>query len=260
MTILDEIFAFKREEIAHLEATVSLDDLKAQAEDMGPARGFVEALKQSRHKPALIAEVKKASPVKGVIRPNFDPVDVARSYEAVGVDCLSVLTDEKYFQGSPDFLRRVKDAVPMPVLRKDFTADPYHVWQAKAMGADALLLIVAMLDPGALEEMHGLAKEIGLDVLVEVHTAEEAETALSIGADLIGVNNRDLKTFEISLEHSRDVIPMLNGRAVAVSESALHSKENVEQVSSWGADAVLIGTAFCKADDPGQKAKEIMGW
>jgi indole-3-glycerol phosphate synthase len=217
-------------------------------------------LAESPHPVALIAEIKKASPSRGVIRPDLDPVALAKEYEAAGADCLSVLTDEPYFQGSAENLVRSREVVGVPVLRKDFTTDAYHVWEARAMGADAVLLIVNGLELAELRDLRCLAEELGMDALVEAHTLEEAETALESGATLLGINNRDLENFETDLAASCGVIPKVSGRALVVSESAIDGPEAVERVRAAGARAVLIGTEFCRSKDPGRRVLEVMGW
>lgn len=259
MTILDEIFAAKREEVAS-RGEGYWNDAKARALDASPARGFARALRESRHAVSLIAEVKKGSPVKGTIREDFDPVAIARDYEAAGADCLSVLTDSAYFQGSEANLVRCREAVGLPVLRKDFTTSALHVYEARAMGADAVLLIVNGLTDSELRDYRELAEGLGMDALVEAHTLEEAERALGTGASLVGLNNRDLRTFETTLDVSVGVLPRLAGRATLVSESALHSFEDVRRVAAAGARSVLIGTAFCSRPDVGAAVREVMGW
>lgn len=260
MNILDKIFARKREQLAELQAAVSLADIKAMALDAEPGRGFRKALESSPRKVSLIAEVKKASPVKGVIREDFDPEFIARSYEEAGVQCLSVLTDIEFFQGSPEFLKQCRAVTKLPVLRKDFTTAEYHVYEGRAMGADAMLLIVNGLDKSELSNLRLLIESLRMDALVEVHTLAEAETAIETGATFIGVNNRDLETFEVNLETARTVIPWLAEKATVVSESALKTNADIEIVHRAGARSVLIGTTFCREDDPGAKVKEVMGW
>lgn len=260
MNILDKIFARKREQLPELMAAVSLADVRARATEAGPTRGFRKALESADRRVSLIAEVKKASPVKGVIREDFDPVFIARSYEAAGVQCLSVLTDVEFFQGSPDFLVQCRSATNLPVLRKDFTTSEYHVYEGRAMGADAMLLIVNGLDKSELRDLRLLIESLGMDALVEVHTLSEAEIALESGATFVGVNNRDLETFEVSLDTACTVIPRLADKATVVSESALKTLADIELVHRAGARSVLIGTTFCREDDPGAKVKEVMGW
>jgi indole-3-glycerol phosphate synthase len=208
----------------------------------------------------LIAEVKKASPSKGLIRADFDPSAIAHIYRGAGADCLSVLTDERYFQGSLENLAIAREASGLPCLRKDFILDPYQVYEARAWGADCILLIVAGLESGQLRDLSQLAKSLGMDVLVEVHSEPEAEIALSLGADLIGVNNRNLADMTTSLQTSLDLLPILSEHALTVSESALSSRAEVDLVRIAGARAVLIGTTFCAASDIGSKVREVMDW
>ncbi|MCG9894710.1 MAG: indole-3-glycerol phosphate synthase TrpC [Fimbriimonadaceae bacterium] len=260
MTVLDRIFAQKREELPLLEAAAPIAELKAVCAGIEPPRGFRRRLAESPHRPSLIAECKKHSPVKGPIAgQDYDPVALARAYEAAGAECLSVLTDAPHFQGSADHLRACRAAVGLPVIRKDFTAGLYHVWEARAMGADCILLIAAMLEDGLMRDAQGLAIELGMDVLMEVHTEEEAERALALGSNFIGVNNRDLATFEVNLEASERIIPNLPAEVHSVSESALHSAEDVDRVRRAGARSVLIGTAFSGSPDPARRIREVMG-
>ncbi len=228
--------------------------------ESGRERGRVRNCKSPSNL-ALIAEIKKASPSKGLIRPDFDPVGVAQAYERAGAHALSVLTDEGYFQGSPENLRLAKQHTSLPCLRKDFVNDPYQVYQARAWGADAVLLIVAALSPTQIEELHGLIQSLGMDVLVEVHTEEECEVALRIKCPLIGVNNRNLSNFETTLTISEQLLPAIHASgAVAVSESALETRSDLDRVQAAGANAVLIGTTFCAAPNIESKVREVMGW
>ena len=259
MSVLDRIFARKAEEVAIAKSRVPLADLKKMAADSEPPRGFKKALQEAPGL-ALIAEVKKASPSKGVIRADFDAVEIAKTYEGAGAQCLSVLTDEHYFQGSAENLQRARAAVSLPCLRKDFLNDPYQVYEARAWGADALLLIVASLEVGQLRDLQALAKELGMDALVEVHTEEESERALGAKAQMIGVNNRNLSDFTTSLSTSERLIPMIAPHALAVSESALETRADLDRVEAAGAKAALIGTTFCAAPDIESKVKEVMGW
>ncbi len=210
-------------------------------------------------KPALIAEVKKGSPSQGEIRADFDPVAIAQSYERAGAACLSVLTDVQYFQGSPTYLREVRAAVGLPLLRKDFVFDPYQLDEARAWGADCVLLIVAGLERGLLTDLYHEAKHRLLDVLVEVHDEAETEFAVEMGADMIGINNRDLGTFETDLSTTLRLIRLIPEGVLKVSESALSTSEDVRKVHEMGADAVLIGTAFCASEDIEGKVREVMG-
>ena len=260
MSVLEEIFARKADEVVAAKLQVDFADIVAMSSDVEPPRGF----KNSLTKPvglALIAEVKKASPSKGVIRPDFNPVEVATSYERAGAHALSVLTDEHFFQGSPENLKLAKQHTKLPCLRKDFVNDPNQVYQARAWGADAVLLIVAALSFAEISDLQGLIHELGMDALVEVHTKQEAETALELKCPLIGVNNRDLATLDTALSTSQSLLPLLaDSGAVVVSESALRSRSDLDSVQAAGAKAVLIGTTFCAARDIEAKVREVMGW
>jgi indole-3-glycerol phosphate synthase len=258
MTVLDRIFARKAEEVAGAKLRVSQESLRAEAEARRDVRGFRAAL-AAYEGLALIAEVKKASPSKGVIRENFDPASIAAEYEQAGAQCLSVLTDEQFFQGSAENLRLARSACALPVLRKDFINDPYQVFEARAWGADAILLITTALDQHQITDLHALATQLGMDVLVEVHTESEAEMALGLGCDLIGVNNRNLADFSTDLGISEQLIPRIASNAMAVSESALETRRDLDRVAAVGAKAVLIGTSFCAAANIGAKVHEVMG-
>lgn len=260
MSVLDRIFAEKREEVAAKRALVSLEELQAKAVEVPVGeRGFRQALIDAEGI-ALIAEVKKASPSQGLIRPDFDPAQIADAYARAGASALSVLTDGPNFQGDASYIRLAKDASGLPALRKDFIYDPYQVWEARLWGADAILLIVASLSDGQIEDLHGLAQGIGLDVLVEVHDEAEAERALRLQCPLIGVNNRDLRTFKTKLETSERILPMLAPNAVAVSESAIETHADILRMQAAGAKAVLIGTTFCASPEIEPKVREVMGW
>jgi indole-3-glycerol phosphate synthase len=259
MNVLQRIFAAKVDEVADARARIPLAELISRGRDLEPARPFARALAESPHPLALVAEVKKASPVKGVIRDAFDPEAIARGYERAGADCLSVLTDVAYFQGSPEHLIACRAATALPVLRKDFLIDDYQVWEARAWGADAVLLIVSGLDDGRLRGLRELAEELGMDALVETHTEHEMERAIASGARLVGINNRDLATFETRLDITERLAP-LAGDALLVSESALDSPEATERVRAAGARAALIGTAFCREPDVEAAVRRIMGW
>lgn len=261
MTILDKIFARKLEQLDDLRIQVPLVELKQHSKDMAPCRGFAAKLRESSHPVSLIAEVKKASPVKGMIREDFDPVAIASSYERAGADCLSVLTDVEFFQGSPQFLIDCRAATQLPVIRKDFTADEYHVYEARAMGADCILLIAAMLTQSQVQDYRELAESLGMDVLVEVHSIEEAELSFETGARFIGVNNRDLRTFELNIEATEEIVPWLNSKGVqTVSESALRSNADIQRIQKAGARSALIGTAFCESEPIEDRVREVMGW
>lgn len=262
MSILDRIFETKREEVAAAKLRTPVSQLEDQAEGQ-PLLPFAQTLRTSSHPIALIAEVKKASPSKGLIRPDFDPLQIARTYQEAGADCLSVLTDEQYFQGSPENLRLIKKALRIPCLRKDFIYDPYQVFEARAWGADAVLLIAASLEKAQIADLRSQTEALGMDAFLEVHDEHECETAMELGFRFVGVNNRNLKDFKTDLAASERLIPMLkNGlpEAVLVSESALETKDEIDRVQAAGARAVLIGTTFCAAPDIGVKVREVMGW
>ena len=264
--ILDQILADKRIEVADRKSRIPVDDLKRIAADAPPARDFASALRSGqpeirnpRSEIRLISEVKKASPSKGLIRPDFDPVWIARTYEAAGASAISVLTDEKYFQGKLEYLSAVHDAVSIPCLRKDFVVDAYQVYEARAAHADAILLIVAALTPGKLSEFMALSKELGMASLVETHTAEELDIALSTDARVIGINNRNLQTFETKLETTVSLANDVPGDRVLVSESGIFTRADVESLLSAGVDAILVGESLMRVPDPGTKVRELLG-
>lgn len=257
--ILQRILTRKREEVTERSARVSLDDLMSRCTDLPPTRGFAAAMESriDRGDPAVIAEIKKASPSQGLIRPDFDPARIAKSYESGGATCLSVLTDADFFQGSADYLKLARDACQLPVLRKDFIIDAYQVYEARLMGADCILLIVAALEDGPLLDLTMLAAELDMDVLVEVHDSEELERALALPAPLIGINNRNLRTFTTSLDTSatlRDVVPY---DRTLVTESGIREPSDVERMREAGIDAFLVGEAFMRVDDPGTELKRL---
>jgi indole-3-glycerol phosphate synthase len=260
MSVLSEILATKRTEVAFLKERTSLQALQAQLADAPPTRDFRGAL-ASAPDTALIAEVKKASPSKGVIREDFDAVEIARTYAANGATCLSVLTDEKYFQGKLDYLRKIREVVPTPLLRKDFIVDPWQILQSRAAGADAILLIVAALCPQDLRNLIKTAAEYDLAALVEVHDAEEMQEALDAGADLIGINNRNLHTFRTTLSVTLDLLPTLlpDPNRLLVSESGIVTRQDVETLGAAGVHAVLIGESLMREADIGAKVREILG-
>lgn len=260
MNVLDRIFARKREDLPGRIAMRPLADVVAAAKDAPPSVSFAQTLIDSAHSPALIAEVKRASPVKGTIREDFDPIAIARAYRDADADCLSVLTDAEFFGGAPEYLTECRRESGLPTLRKDFTISEYDVYEARAIGADAILLIANGLDDHELLGFRLLAESLAMDAIVEVHTAEEADRALNSGASLVGVNNRDLATFETNIEASEKMIPGLPSGVIAISESALHTRYDVARVAKAGARAVLIGTAFCQQPDVGSAVKDVMGW
>lgn len=257
--ILDRILARKVEEIAARHVAVPLDDLVARAGDLPDTRGFAAAMeaKIAGGLPAVIAEVKKASPSKGVIRADFHPADIARSYEAGGAACLSVLTDADFFQGSEAYLQQARAACSLPVLRKDFIIDPYQVYEARVIGADCILLIVAALDDERLMDLSLLAAELDLDVLAEVHDEDELLRALALPVPLVGVNNRNLRTFETSLETSLRLRPLVEPGRIFVTESGIHAREDVARLRAADIDAFLVGEAFMRAPDPGSALRDL---
>ena len=205
----------------------------------------------------MIAEIKKASPSKGVIRPDFDPAEIARSYQRGGATCLSVLTDVDFFQGADDYLLEARAATALPVLRKDFTVDPYQVYEARVLGADCVLLIVAALAPAQLTELHELARQIGLDVLVEVHNARELDAALTLDNPMVGINNRDLHSFRTSLETTFSLLPRIGGERLVVTESGIQRVDDVLAMRGHGVNAFLVGEAFMRAPDPGAQLRVL---
>lgn len=256
--ILNKILATKAEEVAAQKAAVSLEDIKAQAQAAGPVRSFIGSIreKHAQNLPAIIAEVKKASPSKGLIRPDFHPAEIAVAYEKAGAACLSVLTDEPYFQGSPEYLKQARAAVALPVLRKDFIIDEYQIYQARAWGADAILLIAAALEAEQLERFEAVAHELGMTVLLELHDASELEKCRNMTTPLWGVNNRNLRTFEVTLQQTLDLLPELNGKTV-VTESGIRNKEDVDFMRGHGVHTFLIGETFMRADDIEAEVKKL---
>jgi len=257
--ILQRIVAVKRDEVAQARRRCGLAELQAQAAAASPARGFAAALRArvEAGSPAVIAEVKKASPSKGVLREHFVPADIARSYESGGAACLSVLTDERFFQGCAAYLQQARESCSLPVLRKDFLIDPYQVVEARAMGADCVLLIAACLDDGLMSELEACATEQGLDVLVEVHDGDELERALRLKTPLIGVNNRNLRTFEVSLDTTIGLLPRVPGDRLLVTESGILARADVQRMRSADVHAFLVGEAFMRAPDPGQALRDL---
>ncbi len=256
--ILDDIIANKKEELAGTKRRTPLSDVKRSASDAGPTRGFGAAL-DGQGEIRLIAEVKKASPSKGVIRKDFHPVSIAESYEKSGASCISVLTEEKYFQGSLKYLGEIRNAVGLPLLRKDFIIDEYQIFEARAAGADAVLLIAACLERQRIEDYIGIAKLLGLDALVESHTYKELDKSLLAGALLIGINNRDLGTFTVDLQTTIDLIKDVPDDRTVVSESGIKSREDVMRLQQSGVDAILVGEGLVREKEVGKKVKELLG-
>jgi indole-3-glycerol phosphate synthase len=257
-SVLKRILRRKSEEIEAGKSISSINDLAAQSKDCLPTRGFENSLSQAlQHGPAVIAEVKKASPSAGIIRENFQPEGIAISYAQAGAACLSVLTDRDFFQGSPEYLQQARKACYLPVLRKDFIIDPWQIYESRVMGADCILLIVSALEQSPLQDLLVLAKETGMDVLVEVHDEAEMERALQLDHDLIGVNNRNLNTFETSLSTSERLKKMLSGDQMLVTESGIKTVGDVNRMRSSDIDSFLVGEAFMRETDPGQALKRM---
>jgi indole-3-glycerol phosphate synthase len=259
--ILNKIVAVKREEIAAALKRKSFAAMRADAESRVLTRDFVGALraKISAGQAAVIAEVKKASPSKGVLREEFIPADIAQSYEEHGAACLSVLTDRQFFQGEPDFLKQARASCTLPVLRKDFMVDPYQIYESRAMGADCILLIAACLDDAQMAELEAIARSMDMAVLVEVHDASELARALQLKTPLIGINNRNLRTFEVSLETTLALRKDVPGDRLLVTESGILVRADVQRLREAGVQAFLVGEAFMRAPDPGVALAELFG-
>jgi indole-3-glycerol phosphate synthase len=257
VSILDRIVDSVRTRLEDTRRKVPLADVRRHAEQAPRRPSFREAL--AAPGTSLIAEAKCASPSRGVLRDPYDPADLARTYEAAGARAMSVLTEPEFFRGSPDHLRAVRDACSLPLLRKDFVVDAYQLWEARAWGASAALLIVAALDDVQLRDLHALTEELGLDALVEAHTEDEADRALGSGARIVGVNNRDLRTFETDRATTARVASRLPDDVLLVSESGIHTRAHVREVEAAGASAVLVGEALVTADDPAARIAELIG-
>ena len=257
--VLKKILARKVEEIAEDSAQTSLAEQKQRAAEQGACRGFVNAMKRSLDggQSAVIAEVKKASPSKGVIREDFNPAEIAASYQAGGASCLSVLTDVDFFQGDDNYLVEARAACELPVIRKDFIIDEYQVYQARAIGADCILLIVAALSDEQLSSLFHLAVDLGMDVLIEVHDLDELQRSLPLGATLVGINNRDLRYFTTSLDTTIDLLPHIPDDLIVVTESGIHSAEDIQLMRQNKVNSFLVGEAFMRAADPGQQLKTL---
>jgi indole-3-glycerol phosphate synthase len=256
--ILDDIIANKNEELAETKRRFPFTEIKARAADAGPLRGFGKAL-SAGNGIRLIAEVKKASPSKGVIRENFDPIVIARSYEQSGASCLSVLTEQKFFHGKLEYLGAIRKTVGLPLLRKDFIVDEYQIYEARAAGADAILLIASCLDKNQLQDYIGTAEQLGLDVLVESHTYRELDKSLLAGAILVGINNRDLTSFTVSLQTTLDLVKDIPDDRTIVSESGIRTREDVMNLQQAGVDAILVGESLMREKDIEKKVKELLG-
>lgn len=257
--ILARILARKAEEVASACAKQSLATLASQIEHLPPTRGFCNAMraKIAVDEAAVIAEIKKASPSKGVLREDFKPAEIAQSYERAGAACLSVLTDVDFFQGSLDYLSLVHDACSLPLLRKDFMVDPYQVYEARVAGADAILLIVAALADPLMHELANTANNLNMDVLVEVHNAEELDRALRLDTPLIGINNRNLRTFDTSLDTTLELLDRIPSDRLVITESGIHTSDDVSRMRENDVHAFLVGEAFMRADDPGTQLQAL---
>ncbi|MAK73633.1 MAG: indole-3-glycerol-phosphate synthase [Pseudomonadales bacterium] len=258
-TILQNIVARKHEEVAERLQQCSLAELEQLAAAASPARGFAKAIQDAAaaQRPGVIAEIKKASPSKGVLREDFQPAEIAASYEAGGAVCLSVLTDVDFFQGHDDYLQQARAACSLPVIRKDFMVDPYQIVEARALGADCVLLIAACLDDVQMGELAATARQYGLDVLVEVHDAAELERGLKLDTPLIGINNRNLHTFEVTLDTTLELIPQIPRNKTLVTESGILHRTDVELMLAHEVYGFLVGEAFMRAANPGQELKRL---
>jgi indole-3-glycerol phosphate synthase len=259
--ILQRILAAKRAEIALARSAVPDDEIERRARAQAPARDFIAALraKIDTGTAAIVAEIKRASPSKGLLRKDFNPAQIARSYEAGGAACLSVLTDREFFQGSAEHLSAARGACGLPVLRKDFVIEPYQVLEARAMGADCILLIAAAAAVDDLRELERLAGDLGMAVLIEVHDQNELQVALSLATPLIGINNRDLRTFATTLQTTLDLLPRIPAGRIVVTESGIRGREDVVYLRKQGIHAFLIGEALMRATDPGGALRELLG-
>lgn len=258
-TILRKIVERKWQEIEQRQRIASLADLRARADDQPDTRGFANAMRQriEASKPAIIAEIKKASPSKGILRDPFEPAQIAESYEKGGATCLSVLTDHDFFQGHEDYLVAARNACNLPVIRKDFMVSPYQVYESRSIGADCILLIAACLSKHQMQELAGIAHEIGLDVLVEVHNGEEMDGALTLETPLVGINNRDLHSFDVSLETTFNLHPRIGPERLAITESGIMTHADVAAMTGRGIYGFLVGESFMRAPDPGEKLQEL---
>lgn len=259
--ILKRILAVKHEEVAAASASKPLAAVRAEAEEQSATRDFVGAIRSkiAAGKPAVIAEIKKASPSKGIIRADFRPAEIAADYAAHGAACLSVLTDRQFFQGAPEFLQAARTACALPVLRKDFLVDPYQVYEARAMGADAILLIASALDLPTMREFEAIAQNLGLGVLVEVHDGDELDLALQLETPLIGINNRNLRTFEVSLQTTLDLLPRIPPGRIVVTESGILTSDDVDLMRHNTVNTFLVGEALMRQPSPGAALRSLFG-
>lgn len=257
--ILNKILATKAEEIAAAQARITLAEVQALAAQQAPARDFVGAIRSkiAAGKAAVIAEIKKASPSKGVIRADFRPAEIAASYEQGGAACLSVLTDEQYFQGSADYLKQARAACSLPVLRKDFMIDPYQIYEARAMGADCILLIAAALTLAQMQQLEAVAHSLGMAVLVEVHNGEELAQAIQLTTPLLGINNRNLRTFEVTLDTTLGLLDKISGDKIVVTESGIFTADDVKLMRDHAVHTFLVGEAFMRQENPGAELAKV---
>lgn len=257
--ILNKILQRKAEEISERKSSISIQELKCKIADMPPTRSFSTAIITSINNgaPAVIAELKKASPSKGIICQHFDPESIAQSYQDAGASCLSVLTDKDFFQGSDTYIQRVRKVCTLPILRKDFMIDPYQIYESRVLGADCILLIATALSDMQMQKMAMMATEIGMDTLIEVHNREELERGLMLRTPLIGINNRNLHTFDTNIQITLDLLPDVPQDRIVITESGIHTAEQVKTMYRNGINAFLVGDAFMNAQYPGTKLKEL---
>ena len=257
--ILKNILNYKAEYVAHTKRNVSAKDMQHRAEDCESKYSFTDAIHKAieQNNPAIIAEIKKASPSRGIIREDFKPKEIAKSYADAGACCLSVLTDVEYFKGSDEYLKQARDVCELPILRKDFMIDPYQVYEAKVMGANCILIIVSALSDMQMQDLAGVANEIGLDTLVEVHDREELSRGMMLRTPMIGINNRNLHTFETSLDTTLGLLPDVFHDRVVITESGIHTQNDVKLMRKNNVNAFLVGEAFMKAKDPGEELKNL---
>lgn len=259
MSLLNKIVEKKKQRLSALKSKVTLKDIKSMVSDSEPPKNFIDVIKRDSGHIRLIAEIKKASPVKGVLRKEFDPVGIASIYRKKNVDAISVITEEDFFLGKLDYILEVKRATNIPILRKDFIFDEYQIYESRAKGADAILLIASILEEIQSNEFLHLAKEIGLSVIFEIHNFKELEIALRTNVDIIGINNRDLKTLDVNLNTTFELKREIPEDKIVVSESGIKTREDVKRLEDTGIDSILVGTAFMEADDIAKKIDEIMG-
>ncbi len=258
MNILEQICESKKDHIENQKSRKSLADLKSMIQDQAPPRGFLNSMK-STNKAALITEIKKASPSKGLIREDFNPEEIAKIYEQSGAKCISVLTDEPYFQGHDDYLSVVKNAVKLPVLRKDFMIDPYQIYESRALGADCVLLIIAALDNNIVSELYNIATDLNMDILVEIHDLEELERAIKLNPMMIGINNRNLKTMRVDIRTSLELLEHIPEHIYKISESGISSNDTINSLLKSGYNGFLVGESLMRQDDINLAVHTLLG-